>query len=193
MATSKSCSAGNRKEKRMKRLLFLLALCPVAAHASPDNCASPAPLAEPWTSWTQSGTVIAGATVATAPRLILGKPVTATLRPGAQVQYAVVPGKNAPKSHGGLFTLAVKDAARIGIALSEAAWVDAARGKTPLLSVDHGHGPACSGIRKIVWFDLAPGLHTVQIASATQSTIRIMAADARANQPKAAPVKPDAF
>lgn len=177
----------------MKRLLFLLALCPVAAHASPDNCASPTPLAEPWTSWTQSGTAIAGATISTAPRLILGKPVTATLRPTAQVQYAVAPGKNALKSHGGLFTLAVKNTARIGIALSEAAWIDAATGKTALPSVDHAHGPTCSGIREIVWFDLAPGLHTIQIASAMQSTIRIMAADARANQPKAAPVTPDAF
>ncbi|WP_242122688.1 hypothetical protein [Sphingobium sp. Sx8-8] len=177
----------------MKRLLFLLALCPMAAHAAPDSCASPAPLAEPWTSWTQSGTAIAGATASTAPRLILGKPVTATLRPGTQVQYAVPPGRNVPKSHGGLFTLAVKSAARIGIALSEGAWVDAATGKTALPSVDHGHGPDCSGIRKIVWFDLAPGLHTIQIASAATPTIRIMAADARANQPAAERVKPDGF
>ncbi|WP_375195428.1 hypothetical protein [Sphingobium sp.] len=177
----------------MKRLLLLLALCPMSAHASPHHCASPTPLAEPWTSWTQSGSAIAGATVSTAPRLILGKPVTATLRPAVQVQYVLAPRKNAPKSRGGLFILAVKDAARIGIALSEAAWIDAAMGKTALPSVDHGHGPACSGIRKIVWFDLAPGLHTIQIASATQSTIRIMAADARANQPKAESVRPDGF
>lgn len=177
----------------MKRLLFLLALCPMAAHAAPDPCASAPPLAEPWTSWTQSGTAMAGGTASTAPRLILGKPATATLRSGAQVQYAVPPGKNAPKSYGGLFTLAIKAPARIGIALSERAWIDAVTGKTALPSVDHGHGPDCSGIRKIVWFDLAPGLHTIQIAGAVKPTIRIMAADARANQPKAEPVKPDAF
>lgn len=167
----------------MKRLLILFALYPMAAHAAPDPCVGALPLAEPWTSWTQSGTAVGGGTVSTAPRLILGKPVTATLRPGAQVQFAVSPGKNAAKSYAGLFTLAVKDAARIGIALSDGAWVDVVTGQTALKSVEHGHGAACSGIRKIVWFDLMSGLHTIQIASAPRATIRIMAADARANQP----------
>ncbi|WP_176591023.1 hypothetical protein [Sphingobium sp. EM0848] len=168
----------------MKRLLFLLALCPMAAHAAPDPCAVVPRLAEPWTSWTQNGAATGGGTVSTAPRLILGKPVTASLRPGAQVQFAVPPGRSAPKSYAGLFTLAVKDAARIGIALSEGAWVDVATGSVALSSVDHGHGPDCSGISKIVWFDLPPGLHTIQIAGSPKATIRIMAADARANQPR---------
>jgi len=168
----------------MKRLAFLLTLIPLSAQAAPDPCASPPPLAEPWTSWIQSGAATAGATGSTAPRLILGKPVTATLRPGPQVQFAVRPGKNIPKSYAGLFTLAIKDAARIGIALSEGAWVDAATGRTALTPTAHDHGPSCSGIRKIVWFDLPPGLHTIQIASAPKTSIRIMAADARANQPR---------
>ncbi|WP_084733071.1 hypothetical protein [Sphingobium chungbukense] len=171
----------------MKRLLFLLAFCPIAAHAAsvpaPASCAGAGPLAEPWTSWTQSGAATGGGTVSTAPRLILGKPVTASLRPGVQVQFAVPPGKTAPKSFAGLFTLALKDPARVGIALSEGAWVDVATGASALSSVDHGHGPDCSGIRKIVWFDLPPGLHTVQVAGSPKSVIRIMAADARANQP----------
>ncbi|PNQ01384.1 hypothetical protein [Sphingobium sp. SA916] len=168
----------------MKRLLLLLAFAPLHAQAAADPCAGAPSLPEPWTSWTQSGTVTAGATASTAPRIILGKPVVAELRPGPQVQFIVPPGKVLPKSHAGLFTLAVKDAARIGIALSEGAWVDAATGTTALTSVAHEHGPACSGIRKILWFDLSPGLHTIQIASALKPSIRIMAADARANQPR---------
>ncbi|WP_062791942.1 hypothetical protein [Sphingobium chlorophenolicum] len=168
----------------MNRLLFLLALTPLNAQAAPAPCASPPPLAEPWTSWPQSGATTAGASASTAPRLILGKPLTATLRPAPQIQFAVPPGKTMPKSYAGLFTLSVKDQARIGIALSDAAWIDAATGTTALISVDHGHGPDCSGIPKIVWFDLPPGLHTIQIASAAKPTIRIMAADARANQPQ---------
>lgn len=167
----------------MKRLSFLLALCPMVAQAAPDPCATAPSLAEPWTSWTQSGAATAGGTASTAPRLILGRPVTASLRPGAQVQFAVPPGKNAPKSYAGLFTLSVKMPSRVGIALSEGAWVDAAAGSTAIPSVDHGHGPDCSGIRKIVWFDLSPGLHTIQIAGSPKPTVRIMAADARANQP----------
>ncbi|WP_150292383.1 hypothetical protein [Sphingobium estronivorans] len=168
----------------MKRLLLLMALWPMAVQAAPTPCADAPRLAEPWTSWTQNGAAVAGGTASTAPRLILGKPVTANLRPGAQVQFAVPPGKMVPKSYAGLFTLAVKDAARIGIALSESAWVDVATGSTALPSVDHGHGPDCSGIGKIVWFDLPSGLHTVQVAGAPRSTIRIMVADARANQPR---------
>ena len=167
----------------MKRLLLLLALCPMAAGAAPDPCTSPARLEEPWTSWPQSGAANAGGTVSTAPRLILGKPVAVSLRPIAQVQFAAQPGKTAVKSFGGLFRLAIKDAARVGIALSDGAWVDMVSGRTALRAADHGHGPACSGIRKIVWFDLAPGLHTIQIAGAASSAIRIMAADAGANQP----------
>src|SRR3546814_20426115 len=69
------------------------------ALAAPDPCASAPPLAEPWTSWTQSGSVMAGATLSSAPRLILGKPVTATLRPAPQVQFVVPPGRSVPKSH----------------------------------------------------------------------------------------------
>ena len=168
----------------MKRLFLLLAVLPVIAKAAPDPCASTPPLAEPWTSWPQNGRAVAGATASAAPRIILGKPVTATLRPDPQVQFAIPPGKPAAKSYGGLFTLAVKDAAHIGLALSDAGWVDVATGSTLHASVDHGDGPACSGIRKIVWFDLPPGLHIIQISGVRTSSIRMMAADSRANQPR---------
>ena len=168
----------------MKRLLLLLTVLPLSAQAAPGTCGNPLPLAEPWTSWPQSGDVMAGATVSTAPRIILGKPVTATLRPAAQVQFAVRSGKSAAKSYGGLFALAVKDPARIGVALSAAGWVDVATGTTVRASVGHGHGPDCSGIRKILWFDLPPGLHVIQLSGAMASSIRIMAADSRANQPR---------
>jgi hypothetical protein len=114
--------------------------------------------------------------------LILGKPVIATLRPGDYVHFPVAPGKGGAQGHGGLFTLAVKTPARVGIALSDAAWVDVIKGTASVASVEHGHGAACSGIRKIVWFNLSAGLHTVQIANAPQATIRIMAADAIANR-----------
>jgi hypothetical protein len=168
-------------------LALLLALMSVPAHAQSEaapkvDCDAAPRLAEPWTSWTQSGEAIAGGDVIGAPRLILGKPVTATLRPGDYVQFPVAPGKGGQQGHGGLFTLAVKAPARIGIALSAGAWVDVVKGTASIASVDHGHGPACSGIRKIVWFDLGEGLHIVQIANAPGATIRVMAADAAANR-----------
>lgn len=158
-------------------LLLLVAAdpAPAPAKAAPDCAVAPV-LEEPWTSWNQSGSMTAGGTVAGAPSLILGKPVTATLRPGAQVQFPVAPGKNEAKSWGGLFALSLNIPARVGIGLSGPAWVDMVSGDAVVASTTHGHGPDCSGIRKIVWFDLPAGKHLVQIANAPGDTIRIMAA-----------------
>lgn len=161
--------------------VFALLLA-VASPAMPA-CAAPAPLAEPWTSWTQSGDAVAGTQAFGAPSLILGKPVAASLTPADHVQFAAPPAKGAKEGYGGLFTVALKQSARVGIALSGPAWIDIVQGATAVASVDHGHGPDCSGIRKIVWFDLPAGRHIVQIAGAPRGDIRIMAADAKANQP----------
>jgi hypothetical protein len=152
--------------------------------AANPGCAAPAPLAEPWTSWTQSGQANAGALAQGAPSLILGKPVTADLTPADHVQFAAAPGKGAKDGFGGLFSLSLKTAARVGVALSGPAWVDVVTGTSSVASVEHGHGPDCSGIRKIVWFDLPAGRHIVQIAGSQARTIRVMAADAKANQPR---------
>lgn len=172
----------------MRHLLItvLLALSPVQAFAQeaaalPDCSATPR-IEEPWTSWSQSGTAVAGGDVSSAPRLILGKPVVATLRPGDYVQFPVAPGKGGKAGHGGLLTLAVKTPAKVGIALSAGAWVDVVKGTAPVASVEHGHGPVCSGIRKIVWFPLDAGVYTIQIANAPEATIRVMAADEAANR-----------
>lgn len=152
-----------------------------AAAAAPD-CAGAPSLPVPWTSWTQSWTATAGTQPNGAPSLLLGKPFVATLSPADYVQFAADPGKDGRQGFGGIFTLSVRQAARIGIALSGPAWVDVVSGTVTQPSVDHGHGPDCSGIRKIVWFDLPLGRHVVQIAGSKAREIRVMAADAQANQ-----------
>ena len=154
----------------------------LAAASGSVDCRGAPPLAEPWTSWTQSWTAVAGTQQSGAPSLLLGKPVTARLSPADYVQFAADPGKDGKRGFGGIFTLSVKQAARIGIALSGRAWVDVVSGTAKLTSVDHGHGPDCSEMRKIVWFDLPPGRHVVQVAGSDAREIRIMAADANANQ-----------
>lgn len=164
-------------------MFVALWLAVASAQAADPACASPAPLAEPWTSWTQNGQARAGAQTDGAPALILGKPVVAALTPAAYVQFAAAPGKGAKDGHGGLFTLSLRQAARVGIALDGPAWVDVVTGTTPQIAVDHGHGPACSGIRKMVWFDLSAGRHIVQIAGSKAASVRVMAADAKANRP----------
>lgn len=146
-------------------------------------CAKPVPLVEPWTRWSQSGQAKAGTQAQGAPSLILGKPVAATLTPVENVQFAAASGKGAKDGYGGLFNLSVKTPTRIGVALSGPVWIDVVTGDQSVASVDHGHGPECSGIRKIVWFDLPAGRHIIQIAGAKAADIRVMAADAKANQP----------
>jgi len=168
---------------RLTACLLALSCIPALAHAQPAaKCQDTPPPPEPWTSWAQSGSAIAGGEAASAPRLILGKPILATLRPNAQVQFVAPPAETGSKSNGGLFTLAVKFPARVGIALSAPAWVDIVTDRVAQPSVDHTHGPECSGIRKIVWFDLQPGLHIVQVSNAPAREIRLMAADAIANR-----------
>ena len=162
--------------------MTILAALLLAAAPAPA-CTAYRQLGEPWTSWTQSGQAKAGAQVQGAPSLILGKPVTATLTPADYIHFAAPPGKDAKEGFGGLFTLSIKQAARVGIALDGPAWIDVVTGTTPVSSVDHGHGPDCSSLRKIVWFDLAAGRHLVQIAGSKSAEIRVMAADAKANQP----------
>jgi hypothetical protein len=152
--------------------------------AATPQCAAPPPLAEPWTSRTQIGQARAGALAQGAPSLILGKPLAAELTPADHVQFAATPGKGAKEGFGGLFSLSLKTAARVGVALSGPAWVDVVTGTSPVASVKHGHGPDCSGIRKIVWFDLPAGRHIIQIAGSQARTIKVMAADAQANQPR---------
>lgn len=171
----------------MLRIACLLALCiasvPARAAAEPTNDCAHSPLpAEPWTSWRQSGRAVAGGEVMSAPRLTLGKPVLATLRPSTQVQFLVQPSTQ-HGLQGGLFTFVLKKAARVGIALSTPARIEIVTDRIMTPSIGADEGPDCSGILSIRWFDLPEGAHVVQISGAKTRLIRVMAADATANQP----------
>ena len=81
----------------------------------------------------------------------------------------------ASRAFSGHFPLRIAQAGRYGIAFSHAAWIDVTRGKEPaLVSVAHGHGPACSSIRKIVDFDLRPGNYRVQFTNSPAANVRAM-------------------
>lgn len=156
--------------------MILLTALLFAAQPEAASCTAPAPLAAPWTGWRLGSEIKAGVGAAGAPALILGKPVEAMLVPVAQAAFVTPPVKGDAEGYAGLFALTLKKAARIGIGLSGPAWIDVIDGKAALTSVDHGHGPECSGIRKIVWFDLSAGRNIVQIAGAQSQTIKVMAA-----------------
>jgi hypothetical protein len=67
-------------------------------------------------------------------------------------------------SHGGMLTLTVDSPGTYRVAIGSGAWLDLVKDGTSLESVGHGHGPACSGIRKMVDFALQPGDYVLQVA-----------------------------
>ena len=76
---------------------------------------------------------------------------------------------------GGMIPVEVKRAGRLVIALDAGAWIDLVRDGKAQPAAAHGHGPACSGIRKMVEYDVTPGRYLVQIVNAPELSIRAMA------------------
>lgn len=98
------------------------------------------------------------------------------LHPIANVKYWATPGKAIlAQTYGGMNTVKVSKAGRLKIALDEGAWIDLVGDGTIIPSVAHGHGAECSGIRKIVEFDVTPGTYVVQFVNAPHGAIRAMA------------------
>lgn len=159
-------------------ILTCLALAlpfPALAAEKPDECAGrivapPADLSA-WGQLVQGG-LTAGDTVAAAPVLTPGQAVELALRPAGQVLFASGPGKpGTADSFAGLIAFQVDRAGTWRVALGKAAWVDVVRDGVPVASTGHGHGPACTGIRKIVDFPLAPGRYLLQLAGAVQDRV----------------------
>ena len=130
----------------------------------------------PWSGWTHAPVKIAARTeIASLPLIEAGQVYDATLNPAGNVMYAVEPGKLVNASaFGGMFRVRMGVAAKAGIALSGPTWVDGAHDGKALVSTGHGHGPACSTIRKIVWFDLPAGETIIQLTGAVEPSVRFM-------------------
>lgn len=106
--------------------------------------------------------------------LTLGRGVTATLVPGERVTLAAPLEKGfKPGDRGGLFAFTVPVAGRYRVALGEGVWVDVVVGGKALASVNHGHGPDCSPVRKFVDWDLKPGRYLLQVAGHAAATLRL--------------------
>lgn len=92
------------------------------------------------------------------------------------LRYWVAPERT-PDVHkfGGMVPIEVKKAGRLVVALDAGAWIDVVRDGKIVKSATHGHGPACSSIRKMVEFDVTPGRYLLQIVNAPAQSIRAMA------------------
>jgi len=152
----------------MVKLRMTLALIgstvPAAALAQTAPAACPAPvLAEgvlaPWNS----------PAALTGSELPVGQAARVNLFPTPEVHYAAPPERPADDaSFGGVFTLTVSAPGTYRVALSTRGWIDMVSAGSTIASSAHGHGPECTGIRKMVDFALTPGPYTIQIAGSPE-------------------------
>lgn len=158
----------------------VLALAIVAASPAqtPPTCPQgPAPLPAELSGWAAMTPVTAAAEATGAAALTVGQGARATLAPAATLRFGHPPQKPIePGTYGGLFALTVTRGGRYRVALGAGAWIDIVADARAVPSIAHSHGPACSPIRKMVDFDLAPGRYVVQIAGAKTSTLPLIVA-----------------
>ena len=109
----------------------------------------------------------------------VGSEATLALKPARQVTFKPALARRAkPGSYGGYFPLTIARPGRYRVALSDGAWIDLVQHGERLKSVDHAHGPACSGIAKLVAFDLKPGRYWIQLSEAPSASIGLMVSPA---------------
>ncbi len=92
---------------------------------------------------------------------------------------AKLPGVPAAAKPGGAVMIGfrIETAGRYGIALDQRGWIDVVPGVSggeALKSTVHGHGPDCSSIRKIVRFDLQPGIYRLYVTGLATPTVKAM-------------------
>jgi len=168
---------------RFRAVLPLLGMACLAgsAHArmeqAPSTCAVPAELPAPLASWRNPAAFKGATDRKGAARSVLepGKTVTMALSPTPKVAYPVRPAKpGGSVSFGGLAGFTVREAGTWRVALGSGAWVDVVKDGKAAPSVAHGHGPDCSGIRKMVDYDLKPGRYTLQIAANGEDRLTLL-------------------
>lgn len=112
---------------------------------------------------------------AEASALAIGSAANLELKPATGVTFKPALARPAKDgTFGGYFPLTVSKAGRYRVALSRGAWIDLVQKGVRLKSADHSHGPACSGIAKIVAFDLKPGRYWLQLSEAKEPAISAM-------------------
>jgi len=109
--------------------------------------------------------------------LAIGSEAALALKPAAKVDFKPALARPAKDgTFGGYFPVDVAQAGHYRVALSQGAWIDLVLKGARLKPADHAHGPACSGIAKIVGFDLQPGRYWLQLSGAKQASIDAMVA-----------------
>lgn len=162
--------------------MSLAAALPAAAFAAPAAPSCPAaPVLPPeladWARNTTSKTIYAYGADLGADWSPLGAARTELpLHKFESLRYGIAPERKPDVyKFGGMIPIDVKKAGRLVVALDAGAWIDLARDGAVVKSLTHGHGPACSGIRKMVEFDVTQGRYQLQIVNAPTASIHAMA------------------
>lgn len=101
--------------------------------------------------------------------------VDARLIRTSDIRYVMRPEKpGGSVSYGGLFAFSVPTAGTYRVALGSGAWIDLLKDGKPVESSRHGHGPDCTGVRKMVDFPLTPGRHVLQLAANGSETLTLL-------------------
>ena len=155
-------------------LPILLAL----AAASAPACPAGKPALPPELSGWSKGNAMAAAPsddAADKSALSLGQSADLNLIPEGAMHFAASPGRAVDaQSFAGLASLRVDKAGTYRVALDSPAWIDVVAGGKALESVNHSHGPECSGIGKMVDFALQPGRYLVQLTGSVPQKVRVM-------------------
>jgi hypothetical protein len=155
-----------------------------APMSMPGAAAAPCPATPPklapelagWSSAVPMPAAASGQELGVA-TLTVGAAVKAALHPSAAVAFALPPEHAPPSgSNGGLFAFTVTQAGRFRVALGAGVWVDVVKDGRAMATSAHGHGPDCTGIRKMVDYQLQPGRYTLQLSGATAPTLQVMVA-----------------
>ncbi len=149
---------------------------PAKAESCPANPALPAELAD-WSRTISAKTIYGYGEPRDIGWPALGAARTElSLHKAESLRYWVAPEREPDVfKFGGMVPIDIKKPGRLIVALDGGAWIDLVRDGHVVKSVTHGHGPACSGIRKMVEFDVEQGRYLLQIVNAPSDKIRAMA------------------
>ncbi len=152
-----------------------------AAQETGAGCADNSAMLPPeLAAWSSRQPIMAASDVTGLPAatLAIGSAIDAALKPTADVHYLTRPAKpGGSVDYGGLFDFTVERQGTYRVALGSGAWIDVLKGKSPVSSTAHGHGPDCSGIRKMVDFPLTPGRYTLQVAASGEPMLTLLIAE----------------
>ncbi|HEU4959550.1 MAG TPA: hypothetical protein VFT56_04010 [Sphingomonas sp.] len=142
---------------------MLLPLALLVAQAAPAQaCPTPAALPARLAGWRQTA---AQPTIGTA--FVVAAADPATLR-GLRAGEVARPGGAA------LVPFEVDGDATYRIALSDRAWADVVAGDKVVAASAYAHGPACSGMAKLVDFPLKRGRYALHLTGISAPSIRVL-------------------